>query len=195
MSNKYRIHPRGFMGIDTGKAQTVRTKNPFSDIISMRSYRIGNLTTSGDNIPYNPLIHSLYSKSIVDPKCNKDIDFQEDVYKAAIEVFGGKANGKILDWFRVQYDNRLAGDMHSRYLCDIVKYTLGMERSLSNHSWKTILGITDEGDDIGAIPSFISDNISPDLKVTDFLCTWLTKKDGFNDLLCNLQIMFGDVNV
>jgi hypothetical protein len=192
--DRYRVYPRGFIGVEDSPQQ-MRSPKPFSELMSHHQYHVGREIRSGDNISGHSTIESLYTSYIRNDPRSTAMSFRTDIYKAAIEVFGGHNKGRMYDWFKRQYANKTTGDSHSRFMEDTIKFIKEGRRNLSVETWAALIAITDEADTVGPIPDSISEFFKYDesLTVSDFIVAWCSQPTGTEDLLGTLHVLFGNL--
>lgn len=201
-----RMFPRGFLGADL-QPQLVRSPDQVSSILTQKFAfhvdLVGLPGTSGKvNMMANPHVEGLYVEYIKKTIMSGSFEFRKKVLHAALHAFG-TADFNI--WFEAQFKTPACGDLHKRFLDDILKFIVTGRRDMSLENWGSLITITDEGDNIGSISDYAKDffGIGKGARVhdrqnyllTEIIQRWCSQPNGFEDLLGTLHILFGNVGV
>lgn len=200
----FRLYPRGFLG-GFPPAQIERTERVIDRPIFDHQYRL-NIVRPADNTTYpNSVIVELYNKYISQPAETNTFEFRKKVYQVALTAFG---TDRFDRWYIQQLYSPAFGDNHSRFLDDTFNFINGKRREMSTTMWGTLIemekspGIPAKASevatkffDLGTLTG--EDNRGPsciDRSHVDLpyvIQAWVSRPDGFEDLLLTLNILFG----
>lgn len=198
--NKFRLYPRGFMGGDL-QPQVERTPQPFVHPTAIMTYRVNDHDDKRNAISANSTVEALYASYIKQTVRTGDFTFRKQILLAAFEAFG---TPDFMYWFNTQYTkNPAAGTIHNDFLVDTLKFLTFGRRDMSLETWASLVQITDEGNNIGSMPSEAKEffGISEpgkrryvnDSNMIDIVKRWCSQPQGLEDLLGTLHILFGNV--
>ena len=197
MENKFRLYPRGFLGSKI-MPQNIRTSDPFFNKINHHQFNVASSTMGGGaidtspNIPGNPFVEGLYTDYIKNIDRTTSFEFKVNILQVALAAFGTL---DFKEWVEVQYKILQTGDNHSRFIKDTIQFIQTGRRDMSLETWHSLLKMTDEGNQIGDIPKEISEYIENNNDLVEIIVDWCSKKNGLEDLLGTLHILFGNVKV
>lgn len=139
----------------------------------------------------NPQVHELYLIFTNEPRVSVTWDFRKKVIQLAQSLFEGDFN-----WFIRQDKNAMVTDQNYLFLIDTVRFIATGSRRLSIYTWPALLtydvpvGKTvDTRDEISKL--FIETALATD--TTTLISKWLSHKDGFNDMMYTLNMLFGNL--
>jgi len=193
-----RLFPRGFLGGNI-KPQIERSSNPYNAEIGKHQYIANDRDSNGTSIAANPIVEGLYSDYIKNFIATSSFDFRKQVLAVALSAFG---TPNFAIWFTTQYKSPAAGDLHNRFLDDTLKFINTGSRDMSLETWQSLLLITDEGNNIGAMSKYAKDFFGiqdhqdvfkANTSLIEVVQKWCSKEGGLEDLLGTLHILFGNV--
>ncbi|ABY62983.1 virion structural protein [Pseudomonas phage 201phi2-1] len=140
----------------------------------------------------DPRVHELFVEFTNFPKHAVTWDFQKRVINLAQELFEGEYS-----WFVRQDSNALIKDQNYAFILDTVRYIATGYRRFSIHTWPSLISY-----DVPVIREsvagrrdiwFLMEELSVPGNTNAFIQKWLSHKDGFNDLVYTLHLLFGSV--
>jgi hypothetical protein len=193
---QFRLYPRGFLGGGI-KPQVIRTNSLFKDKTLQHQYEVNTHESKTTAIAANPIVEALYAAYIRNNINTSSMEFRTSILEAALDAFG---TTNFAVWYSVQFDNAVAGDLHNRFLDDILKFIEFGRRDMSLETWASLLIITDEGDDVGYLSDrakkffgiYNNQSAKDNIKLVDVIQKWCSKPGGLEDLLGTLHILFGN---
>uniref|UniRef100_A0AB39CCT3 Virion structural protein n=1 Tax=Pseudomonas phage RVTF4 TaxID=3236931 RepID=A0AB39CCT3_9VIRU len=121
-------------------------------------------------------------------------EFRRRVIAEAKRLFGGNYN-----WFIMQDTNAQRVDWNYKFLLDTIRFIATGRRELDIHSWPMML--TDEpptGLQLIGARSDIGDlfkKLALQTSTEAMIQKWLTQKNGFDDMMYTLNMLFGKATV
>lgn len=140
----------------------------------------------------DPRVHELFVEFTNFPKRAVTWDFQKRVIDLAQELFAGDYS-----WFIRQDSNALIKDQNYAFILDTVKYIATGRRKFSIHTWPALVSY-----EVPLISESVAgrrdifaliDALKIPTNTDALLQLWLSHKDGFNDLMYTLHLLFGSV--
>lgn len=193
-AQKLRLYPRGFLG-SPEEPQNLRSEKPFTSVLQLMQYKMADNSGAGSYLHPNPHVEALYSKAIKQTVDAGSFAFHRDVLHVGLAAFGinGYRDGFQV-WFRAQYHNPKAGDLHGRFLDDTLKFISTGKRDMSLETWASLVRMADEGDSIGRISDsaeafFKNRNSELPLIVQE----WCSQPSGIYDFLGSLHVLYGNI--
>lgn len=140
----------------------------------------------------DPRVHNLFVEFTNFPKQAITWDFQKRVVELAQDLFAGEYS-----WFIRQDANALLKDQNYAFVLDTIRYIATGHRKFSIHTWPALLTyevpvITESVEGRRDI-YFLMQKLSVATSSDKFIAQWLSHKDGFNDLMYSLHMLFGNV--
>lgn len=139
----------------------------------------------------DPRVHQLYLDFTTYPRETIYWSFRRKVVDLAQQLFSGNFN-----WFIRQDTNALITDQNYMFLLDTVRFIATGHRRLSIYTWPTLLSYevplgasVDSRKEISDL--FIELALNTD--VNTIIQKWLSHKNGFNDLMYTLNMLFGNI--
>lgn len=195
---KYTILQSGFLSVDNPLLQL--PKEDADDLKEMQSIRLGKKTTTRDN-PYHYLpeaveIFDLYTDN---PRALREFDFRERVIKSFKTAVVLKT---LKEWMEIQTSSPYFTSLHRKYLLDTIRFILGSNREISVESWYNMIEpreINEEDKRIAfKIDTLFESGNEPyrnskcPIRMRDLISLWLSREDGFKDMLYFVAIVFGN---
>ena len=190
------IYPRGFVGFDIGAPQNKKTVTDFLETV--RGLEFNRAIQKNVNLyPSNPEIDALWREYTGGTGRTSAFAFRERILLAALKAFGTK---NFTDWVELQKSNPYIGPIHKKFLNDTFEFIKSGKRSVSITSWQGLVRISTIGKVTGDVQI---DNIkdiftcgvdsteSGEKQLTEIIQVWVSKENGFDDLLGTLVVLFG----
>lgn len=152
--------------------------------------------------PHNPYFYSeeitsLYKEWSAKPDLIKDFDFREKILKFALHKF----DKLLLSWLKLQTKSPYAGELHSVFINETVEYVLDIRsRQIHVSQWIRLLDASVKRNNIETKCDKYFDPTQGFTKYlhlnvfTNFISNWVSKSDGYVDLLISLYVIFGARN-
>lgn len=206
------IYPLGFLGFDIGLQVKEGTSNLDNITAAIRYNRP---IPKQESIISNHDVQTLWKQYNGGFKFVTDHDFREKILLTAIRAFG---TNDFFEWCELQKQSPFFTDMHRTFILDTLDFISGKQkRKIAIHSWPMLIQkreVTTEDRDIGFSIAKYFDNsrgqglgdapLQPWMEVDNFaplerelpsvIWSWVSKDNGFNDLLMSLHILFGDMS-
>lgn len=191
--SKHPILQSGFVAKDDSDlVNYIVKKDPFTDVALNKDHLK----------PHNPYFYSeeitsLYKDWCVKPDLIKDFDFREKILKFALTKF----DNLLLKWIKLQIGSPFAGELHAIFINETVEYVLGVHaRNIHVTQWIRLLDASVKRNNIEVkcekyfdmdkgFDKYLNMNV-----FTNFITNWVSKKDGYVDLLISLYVIFGARN-
>jgi hypothetical protein len=149
--------------------------------------------------PYNRGINHLTKFLLSGSSHALTFDFRKKVLEAALPAWGTM---DIAEWYEIQFSNPEFGDIHQRFLDDCFRFIETGEREIEPEFWYKILADEyDRTDSPGSITraafgSGFGDQATRFFKsvntyLPQVICRWTAQRDGFDDMLMSLNVLFG----
>lgn len=186
-----RLYPRGFIG-GIPAERVVRMNKPPADAPSlMHLFQIKNYHNADTTTYSNHEVEALYATYLKQVGEVTSFAFRKKVLSVALRAFGTK---DFQEWIIQQRSSPASGELHRRFIRDIVRFLSGKRRELSLQVWAGLLNIDEDGG-----------NTTPDPEVEEFFAIyphahdlrhtlqfWCSQNGGIEDLLQTLHLLFGD---
>lgn len=148
------------------------------------------------NYYFAPAVTELFNSWSANPKVMREFDFRERVLKAAFKSFGTK---EFRAWLKLQLDADALSAMHKKFLLETCDFILnGTERRVQSVQWINLLEAGPVTASIRLSPSeFLANKdgvreyVNVPEKMTALITQWVTHREGFEDLLVSLYVIFG----
>lgn len=140
----------------------------------------------------DPRVHALFMEFTNFPKQAITWEFQKRVINLALDMFAGEYS-----WFIRQDANALLNDQNYGFVLDTVRFIATGRRKLSIHTWPALLTY-----DVPVVTESVEGRrdiyklmlaLSVGTQSEAFIAQWLSQKDGFNDLMYTMNMLFGNV--
>lgn len=120
--------------------------------------------------------------------------YRKRVIRTAQRLLTGRPN-----WFLEQDRNPLVVEYNYQFILDTLRYIATGRRRIDIHTWPDlVMNYPEEGlEDISGrceIAKVFQDRLLG-LKVNDLITRWCRHPRGFDDMVCSLNILFGDLHV
>lgn len=189
--DKYPILQSGFITNTTdGLKRPVFVKDPFVDFAIDKDHRKSKSLNF-----FVPEVNNLYEAWRNSPTKLKEFDFREQILCAAYRAFNIKS---IYKWIEMQALSTKISHMHNMFLLETVAFVYGEPRSLQLPQWIRLIEASAESratkvdiDKYFDKEKFPSTATYSNL-LTDFITAWVSRPNGFEDLLLSLYVIFGD---
>lgn len=139
----------------------------------------------------DPQVHELYLIFTNEPRKAVTWEFRKKVIDLAQTLFDGNFN-----WFIRQDTNAMITDQNYFFMLDTVRFIATGRRRMSIYTWPTLLSYNvpigstvDSRSEISKL--FIELALETD--TTTILSKWISHKNGFDDLMYTLNMLFGNV--
>ncbi len=193
--NKYPILQSGFIGFNEAAF-----KKPLPPEPSFRAAIIFKDTR-------NPLNKFFYSEDVRDLfklwmsnfDNMKSMEFREKILKTAFNCF---STNNFFEWLALQSKQPTVTDLHRAFILETLDYLVhDTQRKIHVSSWSRILEAAERSDSVAIdVTKYFKkeSNFADTSKATlpirmpDVLQLWVSKPEGFDDLLYCLYIIFGD---
>lgn len=198
-SNNIVIYPRGFIGFDTG---LVSDKASGVDMAEwFRSIKLNKpILQEASSFKGIPQIDNLWQQYEERIKFITSFEFREDILKTALVCFGTLS---FFDWCNLQNKNIYFTSLHKKFLNDTFNFIETGNRSINILSWKSLLSLKEVGPNDTPLEYNINDffrvsqgeDYRRSFRLADALSEWVSKENGFEDLLLTLNILFGSEKI
>lgn len=147
---------------------------------------------------FSPEVTELFVAWSSNPNSLKDFDFRERIIKAALASFG---NPSIYRWITMQDEKPTVSDLHKAYILETMEYLFADKpRSIQNVQWIRLLEASEKSHRVHVdVEKYFSRSaLGPATEfrlpsaLRDIIRAWVTKEQGFEDLLITLFVIFGD---
>jgi hypothetical protein len=148
------------------------------------------------NYHFSPAVTELFNNWSAKKEVLREFDFRERLLKVAFKAFGTK---EFRAWLLLQLEAETLSALHKKFLLETCDYILnGTARRLSNVQWVNLLEAGPTTASVRLSPSeFLSNkdgvreytNIPE--KMVELIVRWTQHRDGFEDLLVCLYVIFG----
>lgn len=194
-SNNYPVLQSGFVSFT--KDELLRPP-PHEDMmirrILMKDFMISNLDQY-----YNGAVSDLYEEWRKEPALMRTFEFREKVLQVAFKAF---ACDNMHRWFTVQSKLKSLSVMHEKFITetlDYISFYSDKPRTIEVVQWERFIEhptkLHNADIDIDSwfttIPGFGPNSVKVQTNISDFLTQWVSKVNGFDDLLICLNIIFG----
>lgn len=170
MPNNAKVFPRGYSGGQSFSNTTFKTRTGDAEISELWQE---------------------YTQSVNN---SNTWHFRKKVFPVAKRLLGGRPN-----WFLFQDSNPLVRDYNYQFVTDTLRFIGTGKRRISIHAWPDLVSNhpKDELDDVSERHEIADIFRSMDLStsVEKLLQMWCSHKGGFDDMVCTLNILFGDIQV
>lgn len=182
----------GFLSFSDVKLTSISLPEKFFD-----RYILFKDTPNANNpFYYSSGVVSVYERVRNDPFELNKFETREEIISLAKNLF--KSRG-LVDWLRFQHESPLAFKAHADFIEDTVKYLTGESRRIFVAQWLPLIrpknldggNSSVSRDRLEKLADFVRSHPSFPMDVNSLIQTWLSKHDGFMDLLTTLYIIFG----
>ncbi|WWV94191.1 virion structural protein [Pseudomonas phage vB_PaePAO1-KEN19] len=144
--------------------------------------------------PGDPQVEELYLIFTNFPAQTAYWEFHKKVLACAIRLFSGNYN-----WFILQDNNSNIDSYNYQFLLDTVRYIATGHRRISITQWPMLLATEpDAGAQLiepRAEIATLFNELKLDLDTVSMIQNWVKHKNGMNDLMYTLHLLFGSVEV
>ena len=211
MRNELSLYPRGFFGAHrreilqhhVGKK---RSEDGLAITQVQNTFQLVKFE-SDDDIRGSSIIDSIWKSYLGDAKNTLTLDFEEEVYKAALNAFGVT---NFLYWVKAQYSSPTFGILHSDFIDDMLRFILTGERNIASITWNTMIEPGDRKIHNVPAPSemlsrfkkeFIgtachstyveNDEVKAFIAIPTIVEAWCAHQGGYDDMIITLNTLFG----
>lgn len=181
----------GFVAMRSDGLVRPNERNP--DVLARIMRRGGRLVDT--RYFYSPLVTELYERYSVTPSLLAKMDFREEILRAAFLTIQARSFKK---WLDVQKDSPTIGDQHRIFLRETLSYiSYGDPRITNNLTWLSLLSYESHSSRVKLdideyFPEWGANNEGRlPTKTKDIIGLWVSKENGFLDLLTFLYVVFG----
>ncbi len=191
---EFHIYPRGFLGARLGKP-VEKTLRPFEDVVRSHHYHVDMFNQPSPTIQVNANVEALYSQHMQGTGATLSFDFREKVLQVALEAFG---TSDFKHWFISQHRSPATGDLHRRFLDDILAFIVTGRRNMALETWAALLTYSDIDGNITPLTPEVIDMFDRSfgkdqpVSLVDVMVMWCSQPNGIEDLLHTLHILFGN---
>lgn len=193
-SNNYPVLQSGFVSFT--KDELLRPP-PHEDMmirrILMKDFMISNLDQY-----YNGAVSDLYEEWRKEPTLMRTFEFREKILQVAFKAF---ACDNMHRWFTVQSKLKSLSAMHEKFITETLNFIAGKApRTIEATQWEKFIEHPTKiyNADIDIDAWFTSNpvctypaTVQVPTNIANFLTDWVTRVNGFDDLLICLNIIFG----
>jgi len=190
---------RGFMAYQSDDIVLKSNKVSVDEIIN--AARFSRSVIEKQDYHFNKLVQELYNRYMAKNDLIRDLDFKEEIIKAAYKAFG---SFNFINWLTLQNQSPCFTAMHKKFLIETLRYIETGSRLVNVSTWTRLI----EKRPSTEVDSNVEFNVSKLMEDTnskfvgglrvvdtsDFIYKWVKWEDGFNDLLRSLYIVFGKVD-
>jgi hypothetical protein len=148
----------------------------------------------------NPVVETLYAQYIKRAASTMSFEFREKVLIAALDAFGDK---NFYSWYKTQLQSPAVGDVHLRFLDDVLRFISTGRRQMSLETWASFLQMNDAGERPQEFTptaqeffKIYKDGVYPSISqysLANVIQQWLSQPGGIEDLLGTLHLLFGNL--
>lgn len=140
----------------------------------------------------DPRVHDLFVEFTNHPKRSVTWDFRKRVIDLAQELFEGDYS-----WFIRQDSNALIKDQNYAFILDTVQFIATGRRKFSIHTWPALVTY-----DVPVLNESVSgrreiyllmERLQVPTATNAFIQRWVSQRNGFDDLMYTLHMLFGSV--
>lgn len=151
-----------------------------------------------------PLLTYFYSKEVTEifnrwsanAKVTANMEFRERIIKAFFTSFGTK---KFRDWLQVQMDSGQLSGLHQKFILETLEFALlGKPRKIESMQWINLLeagpvtqSIRVEPEEFARTKKDLHSDVKIPNDLQDLAVQWLKQRQGFEDMLICLYVIFG----
>ena len=199
---EFRLYPRGFLGAAMG-AQVAPILRPMEDRIKHHQFHTDMFKPARAPVEVNVNIEQLYRKRLNNESHLATFEFREKLLIIALNTFG---TSDFCYWFRTQHVSPATGDLHRRFLDDTLRFILTGRREMFLETWNTLLTLSDIDGNITPLSTYAKEFFCMDsntassppkqnIKLREVIQQWVSRPNGFEDLLGSLHILFGNTTI
>ena len=179
-------YPSGFLG-----NRYVAQSAPI-DIIALKNrlFDNGPLADAVDHT-CNMEAQSLWEDIEFGDEKVKSFDFREKIIKVALNAFG---TDSFPEWIAAQEQSLKRGSYHQAWIEETVKFVLsGIPRDYSYNVWMNLITVGQhEGKASAVLNEYFGFNSEyRGISIADFICMWVARPKGVDDLAASLKLLFG----
>lgn len=190
--NKFAVLQSGFISdLSKGLIHNEFIKDPFVDFALDKDH-----LKSKSHYFYFKEVDDLYEEWSKNNTLIKTMEFRERIIKAAKNAFN---NISIYNWLNIQKYANTVTSTHVNFISETIGFVLGSPRSIQTSQWIRLLEVSEKAQSINLDIDkyFNKNNIQNQVKfssslLTDFIVTWVSQPNGFEDMLLSLYVIFGD---
>ena len=188
---QYPILQSGFItNTMEGLIRPVFVKDPFIDFTIDKDH----LKNKSLNF-YSAEVDDLYEVWRKTPNKLREFEFRESVLTAAYYAFNIKS---IYKWIEMQSLSTKTSSIHNAFILETVSFVYGGERKVQLPQWIRLIEASREARAVKIdIDKFFDTEKYPNVVthsnlLTDFIVSWVSQPNGFEDLLLSLYVIFGN---
>lgn len=191
----FRVYPRGFLGASLGE-QIKPTER--SAAAQLRSYQYHPDWFKNQTVPreVNQNIEALWAALNDSYGAADSMAFREKILRVALNAFGTK---DFCEWIDIQMKGPSTGDLHVKFLQEMLTFIDTGKHSMSLHNWGAMLALSEithnETPNEGQFNWFFitGDKRPKNTNLIDVIQRWCSHPGGFIDLAHTLHVLFGEV--
>lgn len=194
---QFKIYPRGFLG---AKLEPVLINKGGSKGTRMQ-YDVSVFDANEPElITANMAIEEAYIALLRNDIRANNFQFREDTLRAIFKAFGTM---DFEGWYMAQYQSPSFGEMQQDFLEDCLRFIRSGKRRLSLENWDALLSAADKKVTSPELPevakNFFNKKFVRELapggsynsNLVNTVASWMSKPNGFTDLLVSCHILFG----
>lgn len=190
------LYPRGFVGFNIGLEPKVRGTSMLGLINGLRLNK--PVLTKNKTFVSNTEVENIWRQFKSGDKFLNSFSFRKKILQTALAAFGTMS---FYEWCLLQAENPYATDMQKRFINDTLSFIKTGRRSVTIASWLTLVNVVDEASSTTTevqiqIEEFFGTRLpihaQQEKQLPAVICKWLTNKNGFEDLVGTLHVLFGD---
>lgn len=167
------------------------------DNITPRGFIYGVDTPDDDREP-NKAIEYLFYNNLANSLKTESLAYKRKIIEVALTAFG---TSNFLNWFYNQFKSRYLSTTHFEFLLDTLHFISTGNRKFNLEAWDSIISkdeivYTKEHQDTKVVDEFFGISSAGVVRTTknylvkDVLKLWVSRHNGFNDLLYTINILF-----
>ena len=195
----FKIYPRGFLGASLGE-RIERALKPFEDRLLTQQYRVDLFQMPTPTVEVNSNVEALYVEYVKNGGATAAFEFRERILHSALAAFG---TSNFSYWFTEQHRSPATGDLHRRFLDDMLRFIRTGQREMSLENWHSILNLSDLDGNITPLSEYANEffgisshgyNRQPrNTDLIEVIQDWCAQPGGIEDMLGCLHVMFGNI--
>lgn len=190
MSERYPILQSGFIASSESGLSVHKTE---TDIVL--DYTLGKTHLKNiNNYFFSKDITALHKAWHGDQSLLTKFEFREKILKEAKQAFAFLTGTSFQKWVQLQVDKESVTDMHMHFLNETIGFIFGKTRTMTVHQWYSLLEArsTNNHSDISLNINNLGIDSSSIYSLEKVIQLWVSRKDGFEDLLNSLFVIFGE---
>lgn len=193
------LYPRGFLGFDIG----LESRSKGSDATTiLNNIKLNKQSfVKPRSFVSNAHVEDLWKQFKNGDKFLSSFAFRKKILVVALKAFGTRS---FYEWCLLQDSNPHITDMQKRFINDTLNYINTGKRTVIIQSWLRLVSSPDtaiNGSDSVELKlgEYFQHNEPLHYRQCDSVATilkkWLSNKNGFEDLIGTLHVLFGDKDI